>query len=94
MTKAEVVDQIVKTTNLDKNDVVAAVNAFTQVVSESVAEGKIVTIRGFGSFQPQNWKARKGRNIAKGTLLDIPARTHPTFLPAAEFKTKVDEAHK
>jgi DNA-binding protein HU-beta len=52
----------------------------------SVAEGKTVTIPGFGSFKKKHRAARKGRNPSTGADLDIPAKDAPGFSAGSVFK--------
>ena len=50
MTKAEVVNEIAKKTGIEKTVVLATVEAFMDVVKESLSNHKPVFLRGFGSF--------------------------------------------
>ena len=50
MTKAEIVNEIAKTTGIEKNQVLAVVEEFTNVVKGSQIAGNPVYLRGFGSF--------------------------------------------
>jgi len=53
MTKSELIDQIVsKQTQLSAKDVELAVKAIISYMSEVLAEGGRIEIRGFGSFFP------------------------------------------
>ena len=50
MTKADIVNEIAKSTNLDKTEVLATIERFMEVVKDSLANGENVYLRGFGSF--------------------------------------------
>ena len=50
MTKADVVNEISKSTGLDKNEVLTVVEAFMEEVKKSLSSGEDVFLRGFGSF--------------------------------------------
>ena len=50
MTKADVIAQIAEKTGIDKADVSVTVEAFFNVVKNSMAEGENIYVRGFGSF--------------------------------------------
>ena len=50
MTKADIVNEISRTTGIEKVAVQATVEAFMESIKNSVVEGKNVYLRGFGSF--------------------------------------------
>lgn len=50
MTKADIVNEIAKTTGIDKAAVLSVVENFMTVVKDSLAHGENVYLRGFGSF--------------------------------------------
>jgi DNA-binding protein HU-beta len=57
-------------------------------IKASMAEGKNVYLRGFGSFVVKERAQKTGRNISKNTTIIIPAHNIPSFKPS---KTFVDE---
>ncbi len=50
MTKTEIVNEIAKTTGIDKASVLAVVEQFMVVVKDSLAHGENIYLRGFGTF--------------------------------------------
>ena len=50
MTKADIVNEISRTTGIEKVAVQATVEAFMESIKNSVVGGKNVYLRGFGSF--------------------------------------------
>lgn len=60
-------------------DTTRAVDALLDAIVNSVADGKEVTIPGFGSFKPRHRAARAGRNPKTGEALKIAAKTSPSF---------------
>ena len=54
MTKADIVNEISKSTGIEKLTVQKAVEAFMDTVSGSLADGNNVYLRGFGSFIVKN----------------------------------------
>ena len=87
MTKADLVNQIVEETGLDKLEALTAVEAFMSSIKGSLASGNNVYLRGFGSFIVKR-KEKTGRNISKGTIVIIPAHNVPS-LNAKTFIEKV-----
>lgn len=89
MTKAEIVNEIAKTTGIDKATVLSVVEQFMTVVKDSIAHGENVYLRGFGSFVVKQRAEKTARNISKNTTLVIPAHNIPAFKPANSFKDEV-----
>lgn len=86
MTKQDIISSVAKATNLLLDDSRNAVEAFLETIKQGLAEGKTVTIRGFGSFSPLYRPAKKGRDIKKNLFIDIPPTTVPKFKASDEFK--------
>lgn len=93
--KADLVDLILNgrdwTRDYSKKEVTAIIDALVETVTQTVASGDKVAIAGFGSFAPVKRAARVGINPAKGTKIEIPARTVPKFTPSKAFKDIVNE---
>ena len=85
MTKAEIVNEIAKSVNVDKTTVQAVVDEFTKCVKDSLVKGNPVYIRGFGSFIIKHRAEKAARNITKNTTMTIPAHDVPAFKPAKVF---------
>ncbi len=89
MTKADIVNEIAKTTGIDKLVVLSVVEQFMIVVKDSLAHSENVYLRGFGSFIVKTRAEKTARNISKNTTLIIPAHNIPAFKPANSFKDEV-----
>ena len=88
--KSELVRQMADQCGLTKMDTELALNAFLEVVQQNVAEGKKITLVGFGSFSLKERAARKGRNPQTGEELDIPASKAPGFSAGKAWKDRVN----
>ena len=75
MTKADIVNEISRTTGIEKVAVQATVEAFMESIKNSVVEGKNVYLRGFGSFVVKKRAEKTARNISKNV----------TFKPSRSF---------
>ena len=91
MTKAEIVNEVSKTTGLEKTQVLAVIEEFTNVVKGSLIAGNPVYLRGFGSFIIKHRAQKAARNITRKTTITIPAHDIPAFKPAKSFVTAVKE---
>ena len=89
MTKAEIVAQIAEKTGLEKSSTQVVVEAFMDVVKESVAKGEPVYLRGFGSFIRKERTEKVGRNIKLDQSIVIPAHNIPAFKPSKTFVNEV-----
>ena len=85
MTKADIVNEISKNTGIDKQNVLITVEAFIDVVKNSLAKEENVYLRGFGSFIVKKRAQKTARNISKNTTLIIPEHNIPAFNPAKTF---------
>ena len=82
MTKADIVNEISKTTGIEKGAVLETVEKFMEVVKDSLANGENVYLRGFGSFIIKKRSEKTARNISKNTTIIIPEHNIPAFKPA------------
>ena len=91
MTKADIVNEIAKSTGIEKIQVMSVVEEFTKVVKASIIAGEPVYLRGFGSFIIKHRAEKAARNITKKTTMTIPAHDIPAFKPAKVFVNAVKE---
>ena len=93
MTKADIINQIVTQTGIEKPTVTATVEAIMDTIKQSMVKGENIYLRGFGTFHLKKRAEKLGRDITKGTSVKIPAHVVPAFKPCKEFadavKTKV-----
>lgn len=89
MTKADIVNEISKRTGVDKVTVLTSVEAFMDVVKESLVKEDNVYLRGFGSFIIKKRAKKTARNISKNTTIIIPEHNIPSFKPAKSFVSQV-----
>ncbi|MFT7155450.1 MAG: DNA-binding protein HU-beta [Parvicella sp.] len=94
MTKADVINEIVHKTGIDKADVDATIEAFVVIVKNSVADGQTINIRGFGSFGTKKRARKVARNISKNTALIVEEHYIPIFKPSKFFVEKIKKSNK
>ncbi|MBE5034289.1 HU family DNA-binding protein [Gallalistipes aquisgranensis] len=92
MTKADIVNEISKSTGVEKAVVQDVVEAFMTSIKESMTAQNNVYLRGFGSFIIKKRAQKVARNISKNTTITIPAHNIPAFKPAKSFAAKVKGA--
>ena len=80
MNKTELIAAIAAKTGETKKDAEATLNAFVNVVSETLAKGDKVQLVGFGTFETRERAARQGRNPRDPQqVINIPASKAPVF---------------
>jgi DNA-binding protein HU-beta len=89
MTKADIVNEISRTTGIEKITVQKTVEAFMETIKDSMVKDKNIYLRGFGSFIVKKRAKKTARNISKNTTIIIPEHFIPSFKPAKSFVTKV-----
>jgi len=94
MTKAELVERVSNQINLTKKQTEVVVNTVFSSITESLAEGKKVELRGFGSFRIRQRNARIGRNPKSGQKVEVPSKKVPFFKAGKELRQLVDNHAK
>ena len=89
MTKADIISMISSTTGVSKRDVSTTVEAFMEVIKDSLLSKENVYLRGFGSFIVKHRAEKTARNISKNTTIVIEAHDFPSFKPAKSFVAKM-----
>jgi len=86
MTKSELISAITKAGNIRKKDAEAFLNAFTEVVTETLKKKEKIEIRNFGTFYMKEKAKRIARNPRTGKKVRVPAKISPAFKPGKELK--------
>jgi integration host factor subunit beta len=91
MKKAELVEKVASQTGLTQKLTEIIVNTVFQSITDSLAEGGKVELRGFGSFRVRERNPRIGRNPKSGEKVEVPAKKVPFFKAGKELRAIVDE---
>ena len=76
---------------LTQRDAEFAVKTILDAMSEALAKGHRIEIRGFGSFSINRRPPRMGRNPRSGEQVLIPEKLVPHFKPGKALREAVDE---
>jgi len=90
MTKADLIEEVSRVTELTRKDAEVIVEAIFDSVVRSLREGDKIEIRGFGSFRTRQRQPRVGRNPKTGFRVEVPAKRIPFFKPSKELKDLVN----
>ena len=91
MNKSELCAALANKTEMSKKDADKFVNAFVDVVSETLAAGDKVQVIGFGSFEVKSRAARTARNPRTGEEIQIEASKAPVFKAGKALKDVVNK---
>lgn len=94
MTKAEFVKKVAERAGVGKKKTEAVINAFMEVVAETLKEGEKVYLRGFGTFLMKKRSARTARNPKTGKVIKVPPKLVPAFKPGKSLKEATEKVLK
>ncbi|MBA2279712.1 MAG: HU family DNA-binding protein [Actinomycetota bacterium] len=89
MNKAELIDSIAQRSGQSKDAVNAVLDAFEDVVVDSVKSGDKITLPGFLIFEKGHRAARTGKNPQTGEALEIKASDVAKVKIGSKFKSAV-----
>src|SRR5262245_20214140 len=89
MNRRDLVAALAERTGTDKRSADAALQAFIDTVTDTVASGEVVTISGFAKFARVDRPARMGRNPQTGEAIRIKASRRARVTPLKAFKDAV-----
>jgi integration host factor subunit beta len=93
MTKSELIEILSKRQmHLKADDVDMAVKTILEMMSNALADGERIEIRGFGSFSLHFRPPRVGRNPKTGDSVALPGKHVPHFKPGKELRDRVNAA--
>src|SRR6267154_1168799 len=91
MTKADLVEEVAKVTELTRKDSEVIVDTLFESVIKALRTGDKLEVRGFGSFRVRQRNARVGRNPKTGDKVEVPAKRVPYFKPSKELKDLIND---
>lgn len=95
MTKSELIESLArKQGHLAYKDVELAVKSLLEQMSQALATGSRIEIRGFGSFSLHFRPPRVGRNPKTGESVTLPGKHVPHFKPGKELRERVDSGRE
>ena len=81
MTKADLVEEVIRVADLSKKDAEIVVNTVFEQIIEALKGDDKIELRGFGSFRVRRRRSRQGRNPKTGDRVDVPSKRIPYFKP-------------
>jgi len=90
MTKADLVEEVVRVTELPRKESEIVVETIFESIIQALQGGDKIEIRGFGSFRIRQRNPRIGRNPKTGERVEVPAKRVPYFKPSKELRDLVN----
>ena len=90
--KSQILDKLADSyPNFLRRDIEKVLNLVLNEIIKTVAKGKNIQIRGFGSFKIRQLKSRIGRNPKDGSKVEIPAKQSVHWKISKEFFQKLNQ---
>lgn len=92
MIKSELVQRIAeRNPHLYQRDVENVVNAILDEITDTMARGDRVELRGFGAFSVKRRNARVGRNPRTGAQVKVDEKCVPFFKTGKELRERLND---
>jgi integration host factor subunit beta len=92
MTRSELIAGLAEDNpHLTIGDVERIVSAFFNEMTEALARGERVELRGFGAFTVKHRNARAGRNPRTGETVDVAQKSVPFFKAGKELRERINK---
>lgn len=92
MTKSELIQRLAEINpHLYLRDVEKIVDTVFEEITDALARGDRVELRGFGAFSIKNREARIGRNPRTGESVQVPAKRLPFFKTGKGLRERLNE---
>ncbi|MEM8796844.1 MAG: integration host factor subunit beta [Pseudomonadota bacterium] len=94
MIKSELIQRLAdQNPHLYHRDVEAIVSAILDEISDAMARGDRVELRGFGAFSVKHRPARTGRNPRTGAQVSVEEKFTPFFKTGKEMRERMNPGH-
>lgn len=95
MTKSELIQRLAeRNPHLFLRDIEKIVDTVFDEISDAMADGDRVELRGFGAFSVKHRDARTGRNPRTGETVKVEAKRLPFFKTGKALHEKLNETPK
>ncbi len=89
LTKAQLAELLFEQLGLNKRESKDLIDAFFDLICQSLVNGEDIKISGFGNFQIRTKAPRPGRNPRTGEAIPIEARRAVTFHASSKLKDQI-----
>lgn len=89
MTKQDVVEFVASCAGIPKSQARRSIDCYHDAIKGALAKGEKVALVGFGTFEVQRRKARRGVNPQTRQRISIPAKDVPKFRAGRNLRDAV-----
>lgn len=94
MNKSELIEALAEKINLPIREAGSITNALIETMSDALAEGDSIEIRGFGSFVVKEYGSYTGRNPKTGEKIKVSPKKLPFFKVGKDLREQVNQKKK
>lgn len=92
MNKSELIEAVAEEMNIPVREASLAVDVILDAMTNTLAKGENIEIRGFGSFVVKEYDSYFGRNPKTGEKIEVKPKKLPFFKVGKELKEKVNNS--
>ncbi|MDE3269692.1 MAG: integration host factor subunit beta [Pseudomonadota bacterium] len=90
MVKSNLVEKLSERADITLMKAEEIVDIFFNSISDALARGERVEIRGFGAFAVRSYRAYEGRNPKTGEKIQVPPKKLPFWKTGMQLRHRVD----
>ena len=90
MNKSELIESLAEEMDLPVRETMSITNTIIDSMSEALANGDSIEIRGFGSFVVKEYASYTGRNPKSGEKIKVAPKKLPFFKVGKDLRERVD----
>ena len=90
MVKADLISQVADERGLKRAVAQRAVDTMFDTMTQALADGQGIEIRGFASFKIKKYKGYQGRNPRTGQPINVNPKSGVVFKPGSELRRRVN----
>jgi len=88
-TKQDLIASTARATGLTQAEARVVIDEFLELFAEELERGRVIEMRGFGTFYTKERKARPARNLKTGEVVPLGRRFVPLFKFSGELRKKI-----
>jgi integration host factor subunit beta len=94
MNKSELIEALAQEINIPHREAAAITNTIINTMTEALAKGESIEIRGFGSFVIKRYDSYEGRNPKTGKKIKVKPKKLPFFKVGKDLREQVNVSKK
>ncbi|MEN8200844.1 MAG: HU family DNA-binding protein [Thermodesulfobacteriota bacterium] len=91
MNKSELIEALSQDIDLPHREAAAITNTIIETMTEALAHGDSIEIRGFGSFVVKEYGSYEGRNPKTGQKIKVKPKKLPFFKVGKDLREQVNQ---